>query len=90
MDSGKKIKKISKMKGKYITVLDFEIGRVFQYENLEHFKDGWNNNDKDDSDNIEWYLTTVKGHKLSNISWMLHDNDHVLRHYYKLNTITNG
>ena len=78
MDSGKKIKKISKMKGKYITVLDFEIGRVFQYENLEHFEDGWNGNDKDDSDNIEWYLTTVKGHKLSNISWMLHDDKRII------------
>ena len=34
------------MKGKYITVLDFEIGRVFQYENLKHFIDGWNGNDE--------------------------------------------
>ena len=66
------------MKGKYITVLDFEIGRVFQYENLEHFKDGWNGNDKDDSDNIEWYLTTVKGHRLNNIEWMVHDNNNIL------------
>ena len=62
------------MKGKYITVLDFEVGRVFQYENLEHFKDGWNGNDKDDSENIEWYLTRIKGHKLNNINWMVHDN----------------
>ena len=62
------------MKGKYITVLDFEVGRVFQYKNLEHFKDGWNGNDKDDTENIEW---------------MVHDNDTILRNY-KLNTITNG
>jgi len=62
------------MKGKYITVLDHEVGRVFQYENLEHFKDGWNGNDKDDSENIEWYLTRIKGHKLNNINWMVHDN----------------
>jgi len=55
------------MKGKYITVLDFEIGRVFQYEFLEH----WEENE--DSDNIEWYLTTVKGHRLNNIEWMAHD-----------------
>ena len=61
------------MKGEYITVLDFEVGRVFQYENLEHFIDGWNGNDKDDSDNIEWFLTTVKGHRLNNIEWILHD-----------------
>ena len=61
------------MEGKYITVLDREVKRVFQYENLEHFKDGWNGNDKDDSENIEWYLTKIKGHKLSDISWMVHD-----------------
>ena len=40
-------------KSKYITVLDFEVGRVFQYENLELLKDGWNGNEKDDSENIE-------------------------------------
>jgi len=62
------------MEGKYITVLDYEVGRVFQYENLEHFKDGWNGNDKDDSENIEWYLTRIKGHRLNNINWMVHDN----------------
>jgi len=65
------------MKGKYITVLDYEVGRVFQYENLEHFKDGWNGNDKDDSENIEWYLTRIKGHRLNNIEWMVHDNPFV-------------
>ena len=62
------------MKGKYITVLDYEVGRVFQYESLKLFKDGWNGNDKDDSENIEWYLTRIKGHKLNNIEWMVHDN----------------
>jgi len=76
------------MKGKYITVLDYEVGRVFQYENLEHFKDGWNGNDKDDSENIEWYLTRIKGHRLNNIEWMVHANDTILRNY-KQNTITN-
>tara|TARA_R110002050_G_scaffold133765_2_gene256326 strand:+ start:838 stop:1074 length:237 start_codon:yes stop_codon:yes gene_type:complete len=66
------------MKGKYITVLDFEVGRVFQYENLEHFKDGWNGNDKDDRENIEWYLTDIQGHRLSNIEWMLHDDKEII------------
>ena len=55
------------MKGKYITVLDFEVGRVFQYENLEHFEDGWNGNHRHDRENIEWYLTTVKGHRLNKL-----------------------
>ena len=63
---------------KYITVLDYEEGRVFQYENLEHFKDGWNGNYKDDNDNIEWYLTEVKGHKLSNIEWMTHEHPQLI------------
>ena len=66
------------MKGKYITVLDYEIGRVFQYENLEHFEDGWNGNHRHDRENIEWYLTTVKGHRLNNIEWMVHDNNNIL------------
>ena len=66
------------MKGKYITVLDFGVGRVFQYENLEHFEDGWNGNDKDDSDNIEWYLGMIKGHRLKDCSWMVHDDRRVI------------
>ena len=64
---------------KYITVLDFEIGRVFQYENLELLQDSWNGNEKYDSENIEWYLTTVKGHRLSNIEWMVHDNKEIIK-----------
>ena len=34
----------------YITVLDFDDGKVYQYENLDHFKDGWNENKEDDID----------------------------------------
>ena len=60
-------------KFEYITVLDYSDGQVYQYENLEHLKDGWNGNDKDDSDNIEWYLTEIRGHRLNDINWMLHD-----------------
>ena len=75
------------MKGKYITVLDYSDGNVYQYENLEHFENGWNGNDKDDSDNIEWYLTEVKGHRLNDINWMLHDENRVWTDYSE--TITN-
>ena len=60
------------MKNKYITVLNFEMGRVFQYEFLEH----WEENE--DSENIEWYLTDVKGHNLSNCEWMTHENPQVI------------
>ena len=64
---------------KYITVLDFEEGRVFQYENLKHFEDGWNGNDKDDSENIEWYLREIKGHNLNNCEWMVHNNNEIIK-----------
>ena len=50
---------------KYITVLDFEDGKVYQYENLEHLKDGWNMDENDDYDVIEWYLDSL-GHNLTN------------------------
>ena len=57
---------------KYITVLDFEDGKVYQYENLELLKDGWNGDDKQDYEEIEWYLSEVCGHNLSNCEWMAH------------------
>ena len=63
---------------KYITVLDLEIGRVFQYENLALLENGWNQKEADDSEIIEWYLTTVKGHNLANIDWMVHEEPRVI------------
>jgi len=63
---------------KYITVLDFEAGRVFQYENLKHLEHGWNQEESDDHEVIEWYLTEVKGHRLSGIEWMIHKNPQVI------------
>ena len=45
---------------KYITVLDFEVGRVFQYK-VEN-KDG----------NYERFITD-KGHNLTNCEWMVHE-----------------
>ena len=48
---------------KYITVLDFEIGRVFQYKIEE-----WDI----DNESCEEFLTRV-GHNLSNCEWMVHD-----------------
>ena len=75
------------MEGKYITVLDHSDGKVYQYENLEHFIDGWNGNDKEDRENIEGYLTEVKGHRLNDIDWMLHDENRIWTDYSE--TITN-
>ena len=49
---------------KYITVLDFEVGRVFQYK-IEN-KDG----------NYERFITD-EGHNLSNCEWMVHEKGHI-------------
>ena len=48
---------------KYITVLDFEVGRIFQYKIEDKFI---NNGD------YEEYLTN-EGHNLNNCEWMVHD-----------------
>ena len=54
------------MKNKYITVLDFEIGRVYQYK----VKPLWEN--MRPRTDYEEYLTN-KGHNLGNCEWMVHD-----------------
>ena len=50
---------------KYITVLDFEVGRVFQYEVKERFEPS-------DEDYYE-IIIIEKGHRLNNCEWMIHD-----------------
>ena len=52
---------------KYITVLDFEVGRVFQYklENIPAKLDG------------DGYLTN-KGHNVTNCEWMVHENKRIM------------
>ena len=52
---------------KYITVLDFEAGRVFQYE-IDFFPD---------VNVAEEYLSKL-GHNLSNCEWMSHENPQVI------------
>ena len=56
------------MKNKYITVLDFEVGRIFQYKIEDKFI---NNGD------YEEYLTN-EGHRLNNCEWMIHDNSEII------------
>ena len=53
----------------YITILDFEAGRVFQYElpDKKPFEDI----------NYENYLTN-KGHNLNNCEWMVHGNPQII------------
>ena len=55
------------MKIKYITVLDFEIGRVFQYEQPR----------KGQYDDLEDYLSGL-GHNLTNCEWMVHENSEII------------
>jgi len=51
---------------KYITVLDFEAGRVYQYKVWDFFRN-----------NCEEYLTE-QGHNLSNCEWMIHSNNEII------------
>ena len=59
---------------KYITVLDFEDGRIYQYDiGFQVNKLGWN----PDSESCEDYLVN-KGHNLSNCEWMVHEDGQVI------------
>ena len=59
---------------KYITVLDFETGQVFQYDvGFQVNKLGWN----PDNENCEDYLVD-KGHNLSNCEWMVHEDNEII------------
>jgi len=59
---------------KYITVLDFETGNVFQYDvGFQVNKLGWN----PDNENCEDYLVD-KGHNLSNCEWMVHKDNEII------------
>ena len=59
------------MENKYITVLDFEVGRVFQYK-IDILKEKVS-----DSDTYVRYLGD-KGHNLTNCEWMVHSEKHNL------------
>jgi hypothetical protein len=62
---------------KYITVLDFEVAKVFQYE-LPALND---HNEVDGGyilvNYYEDYITN-KGHNLSNCEWMVHDSNEII------------
>ena len=59
---------------KYITVLDFEVGKVFQYE-----ISSWGNPKEwnPDNDSCEEYLGGL-GHNLSNCEWMVHEDNKII------------
>ena len=56
-------------KMKYITILDFEDGKVYQYD-IEVL-------DKSDEDIYERFLTN-EGHNLNNCEWMVHNNSEII------------
>ena len=58
---------------KYITVLDFEIGKVFQYRISDQRLTAWN----PDEESCEEYLTN-KGHNLQNCEWMIHNYNKII------------
>ena len=56
---------------KYITVLDFEVGRVFQYKLKEpHLNE-------DGVVDHEEFISN-KGHRLNNCEWMAHENGDII------------
>jgi len=56
-----------KKESKYITVLDFEVGRIFQYKSKNF----------ETSDEYEQVIVD-SGHRLSNCQWMIHENNKVI------------
>ena len=64
------------MKNKYITVLDFEVGRIFQYkiEKPHHNEDGVVDHEE--------FLTNW-GHRMNNCEWMVHEIKEFVDHTIK-------
>ena len=56
---------------KCITVLDFETGKVHQYEVMR--QEGWN----PDSESIEDFLNRLR-HNVNNCEWMVHSDHQVI------------
>ena len=61
------------MEDKYITVLDFEVGRIFQYEIGEE-----PHRNEDGVIDHEEFLTNY-GHNMKNCEWMVHDNKEIIK-----------
>ena len=61
------------MKNKIITVLDFEVGKVFQYKISDQRLTAWN----PEEESCEDYLTN-KGHNLTNCEWMVHETAQII------------
>jgi|3_EtaG_2_1085321.scaffolds.fasta_scaffold291246_2 hypothetical protein len=63
---------------KYITVLDYEAGRVFQYD-ISKFGDDYMFIDPTTPQNEEIEdLIVDQGHRLSNCDWMISDDPQII------------
>tara|TARA_R100001510_G_scaffold53396_1_gene54956 strand:- start:300 stop:491 length:192 start_codon:yes stop_codon:yes gene_type:complete len=60
----------------YITVLDFEVGKVFQYKIGKI---------DETACDYERFLND-NGHNLSNCEWMVHDNNELITNYMQVVT----
>ena len=69
MDKERQQELIEKMK--YITVLDFEVGKVFQYkmEELHLNEDGVVDHEE---------FLSNEGHNMKNCEWMVHENNEII------------
>ena len=59
----------------YITVLDFEVGEVFQYK----IGKDW----LPDNEAFEDFITN-EGHKLCHCKWMAHESNRIIKKHQKL------
>ena len=64
-----------KKKNKYITVLDFEVGKVFQYD-IHGVVDKYEQ-EITQSEQMEEYLI-IQGHNLGNCVWMVHYSNEII------------
>ena len=67
---------------KCITVLDFETGKVYQYEVMR--QEGWN----PEAESIEDFLNSV-GHNLPNCEWMIHSDSEIVSRKAQWTRFTN-
>ena len=57
---------------KYITILDFEDGKVYQYSFPDANKNNYFISDHEDFCPYETFMES-KGHKVNNCEWMIHE-----------------
>ena len=73
MIENKNKKKTKIETARYITVLDYELGEVFQYKISDQRLTAWN----PDEESCEEFLAG-KGHRLKDCSWMVHDSSEII------------